>query len=154
MRKSCISLLLMLFAVAGWAQESKTEKKESILPITVEGSLENVPNGTVIMLRERYGKTCGYFSRGNEGTDTLRNGKFRIVYYPLTEVNPRKNVDEYSISAKYNGGNLNGHLEIYASLGTKASGRSSSLEKVIFSITPLSLNKARQLRHPASSLKL
>ena len=120
MRKSGVSLLLMLFAIAGWAQESKTEKKESILPITVEGSLENVTNGTVIMLRERYGKTCGYFSRGNEGTDTLRNGKFRIVYYPLTEVNPRKNVDEYSISAKYNGGNLNGHLEIYASLGTKA----------------------------------
>ena len=60
MRRSGISLLLMLFAIAGWAQESKTEKKDSILPIIVEGTLENVPDGTAIKIQERYGKTMGY----------------------------------------------------------------------------------------------
>jgi len=120
MRKSGISLLLMLFAIAGWAQESKTEKKDSTPPIIVEGTFENVPDGTVIKVSERYGNTMGYFSRENEGVDTVRNGKFRKVYYPLTEVNPRKNVDEYSITARYNGANLTGHLDFYVSPGAKA----------------------------------
>ncbi len=120
MRKSGISLLLMLFAVTGWAQESKTEKKDSVLPIIVEGTLENVPDGTVIKVSERYGKQIGFFSRENEGIDTVRNGKFRKVYYPLTDVNPRKNVDEYMITARYNGANLTGYLNFYVSPGAKA----------------------------------
>ena len=119
MRKSGISLLLMLFAIAGWAQESKTEKKDSILPIIVEGTLERVPDGAVITVKERYGGTMGYFSREKEGIDTLRNGKFRIVYHQ-NAYNPRKNVDEYLITARYNGANLTGHLDFYVSPGAKA----------------------------------
>jgi hypothetical protein len=121
MRKSGISLLLMLFAIAGWAQESKTEKNDySLLPIIVEGTLERVPDGTVISIKERYGGSMGYFSREKEGIDTLRNGKFRIVYHPLTDVNPQKKVDDYSISAMYNGGRFTGCFSFYASPGTKA----------------------------------
>ena len=107
----------MLFAIAGWAQESKTEKKDSIPPIIVEGTLERVPDGTVVMVGGRQWGTCSY---GPNQGDTLRNGKFRKVYYPLTEVNPRKNVDEYSITARYNGANLTGHLDFYVSPGAKA----------------------------------
>ena len=120
MRKSGVSLLLMLFAVAGWAQESKTEKNDySILPITVEGTLERVPDGAVITVKERYGGTMGYFSVEKEGIDTLRSGKFRIVYHQ-NAYNPRKNVDEYLITARYNGANLTGHLDFYVSPGAKA----------------------------------
>ncbi len=120
MKKTIIVMLLMLTAVSGWAQESKTSGEKTIAPIIVEGTFENVPDGTVIKVSERYGNTMGYFSSENEGVDTVRNGKFRKVYYPLTEVNPRKNVDEYSITARYNGANLTGHLDFYASPGTKA----------------------------------
>ena len=60
MRKSCISLLLMLFAIAGWAQESKTEKKDSIPPIIVEGTLEYVPPETVVMVGGRLGGTDSF----------------------------------------------------------------------------------------------
>ena len=104
MKKIITSLLLMFTAVSGWAQESKYSDEKPLAPIIVEGTFENVPDGTVIKVSERYGNTMGYFSRENEGVDTVRNGKFRKVYYPLTEVNPRKNVDEYSITARYNGG--------------------------------------------------
>ena len=121
MKQSFITFMLLLTAICSWAQKSKTEKNDySILPITVEGTFENVPDGTVIKVSERYGNTMGYFSRENEGVDTVRNGKFRKVYYPLTEVNPRKNVDEYSITARYNGANLTGHLDFYVSPGAKA----------------------------------
>ena len=120
MKKIITSLLLMFTAVSGWAQESKYSDEKPLAPIIVEGTFENVPDGTVIKVSERYGNTMGYFSRENEGVDTVRNGKFRKVYYPLTEVNPRKNVDEYSITARYNGVNLTGHLELYVSPGTKA----------------------------------
>ena len=119
MRKSGISLLLMLFAIVGWAQESKTEKKDSTPPIIVEGTLERVPDGAVITVKERYGGTMGYFSREKEGIDTLRNGKFRIVYHQ-NAYNPQKNVDEYMMTAMYNGGRLDGILNIYVSPGTKA----------------------------------
>ena len=112
-------MLLMLIAVSGWAQESKTSGEKTIAPIIVEGTLENVPDGTAIKIQERYGKTMGYFSVEKEGIDTLRSGKFRIVYHQ-NAYNPRKNVDEYLITARYNGANLTGHLELYASPGTKA----------------------------------
>ena len=119
MKKTIIVMLLMLTAISGWAQESKTSGEKTIAPIIVEGTLERVPDGTVIKVSERYGNTMGYFSRENEGVDTVRNGKFRKVYYPLTEVNPRKNVDEYSITARYNGSNLSGHLDFYVSPGAR-----------------------------------
>ena len=112
-------MLLMLIVVSGWAQESKASDEKTIAPIIVEGTLENVPDGTAIKIQERYGKTMGYFSVEKEGIDTLRSGKFRIVYHQ-NAYNPRKNVDEYLITARYNGANLTGHLELYASPGTKA----------------------------------
>ena len=111
MRKSGISLLLMLFAVAGWAQESKTEKKDSIPPIIVEGTLERVPDGTVIMVGGRMGGSCSY---GPNQGDTLRNGKFRIIYTPESPT------DEYMMTAMYNGAQLRHYFMFYASPGTKA----------------------------------
>ena len=111
MRKSGISLLLMLFAIAGWAQESKNEKKDSIPPIIVEGTLERVPDGTVIMVGGRMGGFCSY---GPNQGDTLRNGKFRIIYTPDSPT------DEYLMTAMYNGAQLRHYFMFYASPGTKA----------------------------------
>ena len=111
MRKSGISLLLMLFAVAGWAQESKTEKKDSIPPRIVEGTLERVPDGTVVMVGGRMGGSCSY---GPNQGDTLRNGKFRIIYTPESPT------DEYMMTAMYNGAHLRHYFMFYASPGTKA----------------------------------
>ena len=115
MKRSVISLLLILFAVVGvWAQELKTEKKDSIPPIIVEGTLERVPEGCVIMVSERMGGSCTYRRKLEVGTDTLRNGKFRIVYPP------QERVDEYMVTAMYNGSELRHFLHFYASPGTKA----------------------------------
>ena len=50
MKKIITSLLFMLIAISGWAQESKTEKKDSIPPIIVEGTLEGVPPETVVLV--------------------------------------------------------------------------------------------------------
>ena len=111
MRKSGISLLLMLFAIAGWAQESKNEKKDSIPPIIVEGTLERVPDGTVVMVGGRMGGSCSY---GPNQGDTLRNGKFRIIYTPESPT------DEYMMTAMYNGAQLRHYFMFYASPGTKA----------------------------------
>ena len=111
MRKSGISLLLMLFAVAGWAQESKTEKKDSLPPIVIEGTLERVPEGTEIWIFERLGKslTSGEIK---EAKDSVRNGKFRIVFTPKD-----KNA-EYSVMAKY-GASLSRHsMNFYALPGS------------------------------------
>ncbi len=114
MKKIITSLLLMLTAVSGWAQESKNEKKDSIPPIIVEGTLERVPEGCVIMVSERCGGACTYRRKIEEGFDTLRNGKFRIVY------NPQERVDEYMMTAMYNGAELRHAFLFYASPGTKA----------------------------------
>ena len=114
MKKIITSLLIMLTAVSGWAQESKTEKKDSIPPIIVEGTLERVPEGCVIMVSERCGGFCTYRRKTEEGFDTLRNGKFRIVY------NPQERVDEYMMTAMYNGAQLRHFFMFYASPGTKA----------------------------------
>ena len=114
MKKIITSLLIMLTAVSGWAQESKTEKKDSIPPIIVEGTLERVPEGCVIMVSERCGGACTYTRITAEGFDTLRNGKFRIVYNPL------ERVDEYMMTAMYNGAELRHAFLFYASPGSKA----------------------------------
>ncbi len=114
MKKIITSLLITLTAVSGWAQESKTEKKDSIPPIIVEGTLERVPEGTVIMVSERCGGACTYTRKTEEGFDTLRNGKFRIVYNPL------ERVDEYMMTAMYNGAELRHAFLFYASPGSKA----------------------------------
>ena len=101
----------MLIAISGWAQESKTEKKDSIPPIIVEGTLEGVPPETVVLVAGRQGGTCSYAP--HQG-DTLRNGKFRIVYTPDSPT------DEYMLIAKY-GPSMSRHgLLFYASPGTKA----------------------------------
>lgn len=76
--KSIILLICFVSAYIGvWAEDSKTEKKDSIPPIIVEGTLERVPDGTIIIL-------CTYINKfispiGPQAQDTVRNGKFRIV---------------------------------------------------------------------------
>ena len=113
-KQTFIAFMLLLIAVSGWAQEPKIEKKDSIPPIIVEGTLEGVPEGCVIMVSERSGGFCTYTRITAEGFDTLRNGKFRIVY------NPEKRVDEYMMTAMYNGGQLRHAFLFYASPGSKA----------------------------------
>ena len=109
--KSIILLICLVPAYIGvWAEDSKTEKKDSIPPIIVEGTLERVPKETVVFVWEREGGSCSY---AQEGMDTLRNGKFRIV------LTPKRQTDEYSISAKY-GSSMSRHSSLfYASPGTK-----------------------------------
>ena len=113
--KSIILLICFVSAsISGWAQESKTEKKDSILPVIVEGTLERVPPETVVMISERQGGLNLYSRPDGEGFDTLRNGRFRIVY------TPKKTMDEYLLTAMYNGAQLRHYFMFYASPGTKA----------------------------------
>ncbi len=115
--KSIILLICFVSAsIGGWAQESKTEKKDSLPPIVIEGTLERMPEDTEIWIWKRSGKTITYNSgiTCNNGVakDSLRNGKFRIVF------TPRDNNDEYRVSAKY-GASFSRHgLYFYASPGT------------------------------------
>ena len=110
--KSIILLICFVSAsISGWAQESKTEKKDSLPPIVIEGTLERMPEDTEIWIWKREGKTLT--SHGiKEAKDSLRNGKFRIVFTPTD------NNDEYRVSAKY-GASFSRHgLFFYASPGT------------------------------------
>ncbi|MBO4482566.1 MAG: redoxin domain-containing protein [Prevotella sp.] len=110
-KQTFITFMLLLTAISGWAQESKNEKKDSIPPIIVEGTLERVPEGTEIWIFERLGKslTSGEIK---EAKDSLRNGKFRIVF------TPKNKNDEYTVMGKY-GASLSRHsLFFYASPGT------------------------------------
>ena len=110
-KQTFIAFMLLLTAISGWAQESKNEKKDSIPPIIIEGTLERVPEGTEIWIFERLGKslTSGEIK---EAKDSLRNGKFRIVF------TPKNKNDEYTVMAKY-GASLSRHsLSFYASPGT------------------------------------
>jgi len=111
MKKSFITFMFLLTAICSWAQESKASDEKSIVPIIVEGTLERVPDGTVIMVGGRQWGTDGY---GPHQGDTLRNGKFRIVYTPESPT------DEYLLTAKY-GPSFSRHaLHFYVSPGTKA----------------------------------
>ena len=109
MKKSFITFLLLLTAICSWAQESKASGEKTIAPIIVEGTLERVPENTVIMMYGRLGGSDSYcFGQG----DTLRNGKFRIVY------TPEMPTDEFMIAAKL-GTSMSPHsLIFYASPGT------------------------------------
>lgn len=112
MKKSFITFLLLLTAICSWAQESKASDEKSIVPIIVEGTLERVPDGTVIMVGGRqWGASDSY---GPNQGDTLRNGKFRIIYTPESPT------DEYLMTAMYNGAPLRHAFMFYASPGTKA----------------------------------
>ena len=104
-------MLLMLTAVSGWAQESKASDEKTLAPIVIEGNVERVPDGTVVMVGGRMGGFCSY---GPNQGDTLRNGKFRIIYTPDSPT------DEYLMTAMYNGAQLRHYFMFYASPGTKA----------------------------------
>ena len=109
MKKSFITFLLLLTAICSWAQESKASDEKSIAPVIIEGTLEGVPDGTVIMVQERKGGTKSYFREIEEGIDTLRNGIFRIVYTPMNQV------DEYMLTVEKSPR----YLLIYVSPGSK-----------------------------------
>jgi len=96
--------------IEGLAQEAKVSNEKTIAPIIVEGTLEGVPDGAVIMVQERRGGTTGYSRKINEGMDTIRNGKFRIVY------TPRNQVDEYMMTVDKSPR----FLFVYVSPGSKA----------------------------------
>ena len=109
MKKSFITFMLLLTAICSWAQESKASGEKTIAPIIIEGTLEDVPDGTVISIAERKGGTNGYSRMDGEGIDTLRNGKFRIVY------TPRNQVDEYMMTVEKSPR----YLHVYVSPGSK-----------------------------------
>lgn len=96
-------------SIGGWAQKSDVSNEKAIAPIIVEGTLEDVPDGTVISIAERKGGTNGYSRMDGEGIDTLRNGKFRIVY------TPRNQVDEYMMTVEKSPR----YLHVYVSPGSK-----------------------------------
>ncbi len=110
MKKSFITFMLLLTAICSWAQKSKASDEKPIAPIIVEGTLEGVPDGTVIMVQERKGGTKSFFREIEEGMDTIRNGKFRIVY------TPRNQVDEYMMTVDKSPR----FLFVYVSPGSKA----------------------------------
>ena len=109
MKQSFITFMLLLTAICSWAQKSKASDEKPIAPVIVEGTLEGVPDGTVIMVQERKGGTKSYFREIEEGIDTLRNGKFRIVYTPMNQV------DEYMLTVEKSPR----YLLIYVSPGSK-----------------------------------
>ena len=107
MKKSFITFMFLLTAICSWAQESKASGEKTIAPIIVEGTLERMPENTVIMMYGRLGGSDSYcFGQG----DTLRNGKFRIVYTPMNQV------DEYMLTVEKSPR----YLHIYVSPGSKA----------------------------------
>ena len=101
--------MLLLTAICSWAQKSKASDEKPIAPVIVEGTLEGVPDGTVIMVQERKGGTKSFFREIEEGIDTLRNGIFRIVYTPMNQV------DEYMLTVEKSPR----YLLIYVSPGSK-----------------------------------
>ena len=113
--KSIILLICFVSAsIGGWAQESKTEKKDSLPPIVIEGTLKGVPPETVVMVSDREGGLNLYGRKLEEGFDTLKNGKFKIVY------TPRSQTDEYQLTARYGVSEGRHYFKFYASPGTKA----------------------------------
>lgn len=102
-------ICLVPASIGGWAQKSDVSNEKAIAPIIVEGTLEDVPDGTVISIAERKGGTNGYSRMDGEGIDTLRNGKFRIVY------TPRNQVDEYMMTVEKSPR----YLHVYVSPGSK-----------------------------------
>ena len=109
MKQSFITFMLLLTAICSWAQKSKASDEKPFAPIIVEGTLEGVPDGTVIMVQERKGGTKSFFREIEEGIDTLRNGIFRIVYTPMNQV------DEYMLTVEKSPR----YLHIYVSPGSK-----------------------------------
>ncbi len=109
MKQSFITFMLLLTAICSWAQKSKASDEKPIAPVIVEGTLEGVPDGTVIMVQERKGGTKSFFREIEEGIDTLRNGIFRIVYTPMNQV------DEYILTVEKSPR----YLLIYVSPGSK-----------------------------------
>ena len=109
--KSIILLICFVSAfIDGWAQEAKVSNEKTIAPIIVEGTLEGVPPETVVLVAGRCGGACSYAP--NQG-DTLRNGKFRIVYTPDSPT------DEYSLTAKYGSSMSRHYFNFYVSPGSK-----------------------------------
>ena len=107
MKKTIIVMLLMLIAVSGWAQESKASDEKPLAPVIVEGNVERVPDGTVIIL-------CQFTSQhlsplGPQAKDTIRNGKFRIVL-PLEK--------KYEVFCLWTPNLRGGFTYVYASPGT------------------------------------
>ena len=67
MKKSFITFMLLLTAICSWAQMSKASEEKPIAPIIVEGTLEGVPDGPVIMVQERRGGDYRLFPKNRRG---------------------------------------------------------------------------------------
>ena len=104
MYKTIFALLLALSALGAQAQEALNQKEKTLEPCVFEGTLAGVPEGSVVMIWVSEGS-----SRMGASTDTLANGKFRIVESPKTPI------QEFFLS-------IDGHsctYPIYAEPGTK-----------------------------------
>ena len=76
MKQFFITLMLMLTAISGWAQELKASDEKPIAPVIIEGNVERVPDGTVIILCQFTSQHLSPF--GPQAKDTIRNGKFNV----------------------------------------------------------------------------
>ncbi len=104
--KSILFLICFVSAsIGGWAQESKNSNAKYIAPIVVEGNVERVPDGTVILLGVREGKGESFVCMSS---DTIVGGKFRLEY------TPKDNEEDYCLFSMQS---LH-DLKIYAYPGT------------------------------------
>lgn len=78
--KQTITLLLMLIvSYSVWAQKTDTPNEKSLNPIVIEGNVENVPDGIIVVLGVR--RKPYQFYTDNEKIE-IKDRKFRIVHSP------------------------------------------------------------------------
>ena len=59
MKKIITSLLIMLTAVSGWAQESKASDEKPIAPVIVEGNVVRVVNAAIYAMQVLQSQMAG-----------------------------------------------------------------------------------------------
>ena len=74
MKKSIITSMLMLCAMSGWAQETKTSANDSIC--VFDGTVTNVPDGTVVYLALPIREHPGAYKP--DTITTVKGGKFHF----------------------------------------------------------------------------
>lgn len=117
MKQTIILLLMLIMSYSVWAQKTDSPNKKSLKPIVIEGNVENVADGTIILL---FNRNKPFMSYSYELSDTVKEGKFRIVH------NPKNDDEEYVLRIATNHYGLN----FYASPGstTKVMGKGADIE--------------------------
>lgn len=95
--------MFVLSIICGWAQDDMN--KNQLLPITIEGNVERVPDGTVMIFQLRQNKLNLY---REVAKDTIAGGRFKFSY------TPKPGEEEFSITTL----RVRHSLNLYASPGT------------------------------------